>query len=122
MKGAAAGVRKGGGARGGSSTASAAAAACPVSTFVSVWAMLESGLPIDLGEGMRRACLPALQAILGPEQYERYRWEPYSLVFGWLVTLLHLVGKKGLGAGLPLAACHILGPEQYEVQARRGGA
>ena len=46
---------------------------CPVPTFLSIWAMQESGLPIDLEPAMRRACLPVLRRLLGPAKYEEYR-------------------------------------------------
>ena len=42
-------------------------------TFLSIWAMQESGLPIDLEPAMRRACLPVLRRLLGPAKYEEYR-------------------------------------------------
>ena len=45
-------------------------------TFLSIWAMQESGLPIDLEPAMRRACLPVLRRLLGPAKYEEYRWGP----------------------------------------------
>ena len=46
---------------------------CPVATFTSVWAMQESGLPIDLDPAMRRACLPVLERLIGTAKYEEYR-------------------------------------------------
>ena len=46
---------------------------CAVATFTSIWAMQESGLPIDLDPAMRRACLPVLERLIGPAKYEEYR-------------------------------------------------
>ena len=46
---------------------------CPVATFTSVWAMQESGLPIDLDPAMRRSCLQVLERLIGPAKYEEYR-------------------------------------------------
>ena len=46
---------------------------CPVPTFLSIWAMQESGLPIDLNPEMRQICLPFLERILGAEKYDTYR-------------------------------------------------
>jgi len=42
-------------------------------TFLSIWAMQESGLPIDLSPDLRRVCLPLLERVLGLEQYKQYR-------------------------------------------------
>ena len=40
---------------------------------VSLWTMRSSGLPIDLSPVMTEACLPALERLLGKEDYEQYK-------------------------------------------------
>ncbi|GAX76848.1 hypothetical protein CEUSTIGMA_g4294.t1 [Chlamydomonas eustigma] len=68
---------------------------CPVPTFVSVWTMAANGLPIDLEPAMMEACLPVLERLLGPREYEHYK------VKGWLeVPTLRYLDREHM-SGLP---------------------
>ncbi|GAX76846.1 hypothetical protein CEUSTIGMA_g4292.t1 [Chlamydomonas eustigma] len=53
---------------------------CPVNTFLSIWSMRESGLPIDMISNMLDVCMPVLQSLLGAQEFEQYRLK------GWLET------------------------------------
>ncbi|GAX76845.1 hypothetical protein CEUSTIGMA_g4291.t1 [Chlamydomonas eustigma] len=56
---------------------SAPHARCPVPSFLSIRAMQENGLPIDMEPSMQEACLPVLERLLGPsllQQYKKNGW------------------------------------------------
>ena len=48
-------------------------AECPVDAFLSRWAMLESGLPIDLDPAMNDTCQPVLGRLYGEAKYNEYK-------------------------------------------------
>ncbi len=46
---------------------------CPVPSFLTLWAMERSGLPVQVKPDMRAVCLPVLERVLGRDEYERHR-------------------------------------------------
>lgn len=43
-------------------------------TFLRLWAMKESALPIDLDPKLVADCMGVLRTVLGPQLYTKYKW------------------------------------------------